>query len=59
MFATGQKVRGVVCGSFVVVKSKRSDITGSVIVTVREIGPCGEVSRNKMNFISDVLVSAE
>lgn len=57
MFAPKTIVRGVVCGRFVVVKSEPSTVAGGAIVTVKEIGPNGQVSSRKMRFPADILVA--
>lgn len=56
MFTKGQVVRGVKCGRFVVVSTKPGTAAGEV-VTVREIGPQGQVSRSTMRFPSSMLVA--
>ena len=56
-FQAGQKVRGKVCGRFVVVKCEMSK-SGFEIATVREVSPCGKfIDNKKMRFPADMLVA--
>jgi hypothetical protein len=55
-FAPKQLVRGRVCGRFQVVKSHVSK-TGTEVVTVREIGPQGQLASSVMRFPASILVA--
>ena len=57
VFTKGQVVRGVVTGRFVVVKTEFSHVVGETIVTVKQIGPNGEIARSTMRFVASILVA--
>lgn len=56
-FSKNERVRGVVCGEFVVKSVKKSVIDAGWVVSVNEVSPEGLVSRKTLRFPADVLVS--
>lgn len=54
-FSKNDRVRGVVCGRFVVVDVVPSKVDGGPIVLVRELGPANEIGRKVMRFPANIL----
>lgn len=53
-FSKNDRVRGVVCGRFVVVDVKVTK-DGREVVSVRELGPANEIGSKVMRFPADIL----
>lgn len=53
-FQAGQVVRGNVCGRFIVIKVETKQHVGEVL-TVKELGPNGEQSTQKMRFPAEMM----